>query len=438
VLIPAGAIHYPTLTYPAVVNSITIESGASFIGAEYLTVGNAIVKRNFPAPDYHYLSSPVLSTTFGSVFPINQSSIWAYRYDEPSGNWLNQTLTSVMTPATGFSVQMSEPQTAIFTGQLNSSSTLSNLIFLNTSGDPDRAGWNLLGNPFQSAIMWDSVYKSGVGAIYVWDGTGYLTYNAGIGSLTGGLVPSCNGFFVKAQNMNAQVGIPLKARKHSNIPFYKQQVTNLLVMKASNDAYIDKTFIHFNEDATVGFDDQFDAYKLDNTELAPMIYCISGSKDLSINVLPMTGNEDVDLGFKCGVEGNYELSAEGMESFDPSIPIFLEDLKEAHIQDLRSYPEYSFNYNPSDKANRFKLHFKSIPVQASNIEITSALKTVIIRNYTGKEASVLIYDLIGKLIKQDVISAGPETKISVNVPMGAYLVKVINSGGIKCKKVVLR
>ncbi|MBK7213171.1 MAG: hypothetical protein IPH88_07740 [Bacteroidales bacterium] len=78
---------------------------------------------------------------------------------------------------------------------------------------------------------------------------------------------------------------------------------------------------------------------------------------LSINALPQ--QDVIDLGFKCGVNGTYTITSEGMESFDATTPIWLEDLKTGATQNLRTNPVYSFNYATGEAENRFKLHFKS-------------------------------------------------------------------------------
>ncbi|MBK7213554.1 MAG: hypothetical protein IPH88_09735 [Bacteroidales bacterium] len=51
VIVPAGTVNFPTLSTPATVVSITVESGASFIGSEFLTAGSALVKQDFHLPD---------------------------------------------------------------------------------------------------------------------------------------------------------------------------------------------------------------------------------------------------------------------------------------------------------------------------------------------------------------------------------------------------
>jgi hypothetical protein len=443
VTVPAGSANYPTLVAPASIASITVESGASFIGSEYLTTGNALVKQSFPITGYHYISTPVQMTTFNSVFPLNQNFVWAYTYDEPSGNWMNQTIANTLGVGTGYSVKMNTPQTAFFAGQLNQNPVALTLSDVNPSGNASRVGWNLVGNPFSSALDWNNIVTNGTdGAVYVWNGTGYVSYNAGIGALTNGIIPSVNGFFVKANVNNATVIIPFGSRVHSNIPFYKESIANLLAIKAEGNNYADETFVNFNDNATSNFDAKYDAYKLQNVADAPALYSMITGDILSINALPMLGNEVVDLGFKCGVNGTFTLNASGIESFDATTPVWLEDLKTGAVQNLRVNQTYAFDYTTADNEKRFKLHFKSafsVPENSlSGINIYSAVRTVVINNSTSLSGEVKIYDLTGRELLHTGMSSQNETRIPVNFAVGTYLVKVTTSNGVASNKVFIR
>jgi hypothetical protein len=314
---------------------------------------------------------------------------------------------------------------------------------VNPSGIPSRVGWNLIGNPFSSALDWNQMISIGTdGAVYVWNGSTYLSYNAGIGALTGGIIPSVNGFFVKANQNNATVIIPFAARVHSNIPFYKESIANLLSMRVDANNYSDQAFVNFNDNASSGFDSQFDAYKLQNIDQAPAIYSMITGNILSINSLPMQGNEVVDLGFKCGVNGTYTITASGIESFDATTPVWLEDLKTGTVQNLRSNPAYSFDYTTADNEKRFKLHFKSatgIPANSqSGITIYSAMHTVVINNTTNLSGEVKIYDLTGRELLHTTMTSQNETRIMTNFAVGTYLVKVTTLNGVVSNKVFIR
>ncbi len=447
VTIPGGVPNFPTLTVAAECASMLILDGGSFIGAEYLTVAEAEVQRYFANSDFHFLSSPVTNINFGTVFPLNQDAVWAREYDEPSGDWVNLFVYDFMEVGLGYSIEMTEPQMALFPGVFNSNDVTKTLSYQNMGGDPDRAGWNLLGNPFQSAISWNAmvgIIPAAVveAAVYVWDGAQYVSWNGFTGELTDGIIPAQNGFFVKAMVDQEIFNIPLSARVHSNIPFYKSNLANLLKLSANGNNFSDAAFIRFNEAATPLFDGQHDAYKLWGLNEAPQLYSIVPGDVLSINELPFEGNEVVNLGFRCGVGGTYSITASGMESFNASTPVMLEDLKINTIQDLRQNPVYNFTYNTSDNENRFRVHFKAATgindPSLGGISVYSYNHTVVITNTTGLAGDVRIYDLAGRELINTSIGSQMTTRIPMQAVIGTYIVKVITEKGTVNHKVFIR
>jgi hypothetical protein len=458
VTIPAGCPNYPTIAAPpifavvpcyATILNLTILDGGSLIGQQYLCVVNdAVVERSIVNSNFHLISSPVDAVTFGDVFlPAYWYEVWAREYDEPSGNWVNRFIADNLNVGQGYSVQMTTaPQTATFTGMLNGYDVTRTLSNLNTSTDLNYVGWNLLGNPFPSAIDWD-VFSTGDydAQVAVWDQAGagnYIYWNGTVGSLTDGIIPAQNGFFVKTSTNGAALTIPMAAQVHSPMALYKDAVANALELRADGNNYYDATFVHFNSNATADFDSQYDAFKLAGLETAPQLYSLAAGYNLSINELPFEGNEVVRMGFKCGVDGTYSLNASGMESFSSSTPILLEDVKLNTIQDLRLNPVYSFNYLTSDNENRFNLHFKAAtgindPAN-SGIFVYSYERTVVINNTTGLNGEVRIFDMTGREIKGANMSSTTETRIYLPVAVGTYIVKVTTAQGTVNQKVFIK
>jgi hypothetical protein len=458
VTIPAGCPYYPTIASPpiyavvpcyATILNLTILDGGSLIGQQYLCVVNdAVVERSIVNSNFHLISSPVDAVTFGDVFlPAYWYEVWAREYDEPSGNWVNRFIADNLNVGQGYSVQMTTaPQTATFTGMLNGYDVSRTLSNMNPSTDLNYVGWNLLGNPFPSAIDWD-VFSTGDydAQVAVWDQAGagnYIYWNGSVGSLTDGIIPAQNGFFVKTSTDGASLTIPMAAQVHSPQALYKGAVANALELRANGNNYYDATFVHFNSNASADFDSQYDAFKLAGLETAPQLYSLAAGYNLSINELPFEGNEVVRMGFKCGVAGTYSLNASGMESFSSSTPILLEDLKLNTIQDLRLNPVYSFNYLTSDNENRFNLHFKAAtgindPAN-SGIFVYSYERTVVINNTTGLNGEVRIFDMTGREIKGANMSNTTETRIYLPVAVGTYIVKVTTAQGTVNQKVYIK
>ncbi|MHC1775333.1 MAG: T9SS type A sorting domain-containing protein [Lentimicrobium sp.] len=432
----------------ATITDLTITDGASLIGQQYLCVLNdAVVERTIVNSNFHLISSPVDDVTFGDVFlPAYWFEVWAREYNEPSGDWMNQFITDHLAVGSGYSVQMTTaPQTATFTGMLNGYDVTRTLSNMNPGTDLNRVGWNLLGNPFPSAIDWD-VFSTGDydGQVAVWDEVygNYRKWNGTTGDLPGGIIPAQQGFFVKTTTNGAALTIPMAAQVHSPMALYKDAVANALELRANGNNYGDATFVHFNSNATADFDSQYDAFKLEGLATAPQLYNMAAGYNLSINELPFEGNEVVNLGFKCGVEGTYSLNASGLESFSSSTPILLEDLKLNILQDLRLNPVYSFNYATNDSEARFKLHFKAatgIADPATNgIFVYSYERTVVINNTTNLNGEIRIFDMTGRELKDANMSAASETRLPLQVAVGTYIVKVTTAQGTVNQKVYVK
>ena len=443
VTIPGGLTNYPTLLSSTSIAGITINNGGSFIGSEYLTTGTALVKRDIVNTKYHYVSSPVASTTFGSVFPLNQFEVWARAYNETTGDWDNLAMADYLAVGKGYSVQMNQPQTALFSGTLNSSPVTSILSKQNPGVDPNRVGWNLLGNPFSSAIDWDLTSHSAIDAsVYVWNGVQYVSWNGTTGALTDGIIPAENGFFAKTTVNGATLTIPLASRVHSAVGFYKSALADLLELTAEGNSNTDKTFVHFNDQATAAFDNQYDAYKLFGNDNAPQLYSMITGDVLSINELPMAGNEVVDLGFKCNTTGIYTVSASGTDNFSVNVPVFLQDIKLDITQDLKINPVYTFSYVAGEPENRFRLLFLDVtgidePATAV-IRVFSFEKTVVIENTDLLTGTIGIYDITGRELYTQKLTGQVTTYIPLQVVTGTYVVKVLSAQAAVNTKVHIR
>lgn len=447
VVIPGNIENYPTLTAPASCESIIIENGGSFIGTEFLTVKSAMVKRDLNNQQFHFLSSPMgyPEPAFGGVFTDNQNGIWARKYDEFSGDWQNLPASALLNPGTAYSMQMTQNQTAGFIGILNSAAVTTRLLYNNPGNDPDRAGWNLVGNPFPSAIDWDMVsVNAAEQSIYAWNGTQYITWNGTIGALTNGIVPAQSGVFIKASEpgfiFNRDVTIPLPARVHSNRPFLKESVANTLELEVDGNGYRDVTYIRFNKNATKGFDTYADAHKLRGIEEAPQLFSWSGTYPLSINELPLAFNETIDLGFSCAASGAYAITANGLSGFDPSVRLLLEDKKTSSITDLSLNPGYTFDYQAGEIPDRFRLHIaggSAIPEQNS-IFVWYHNNLLSVSNPSGIAGELHLFDLAGRVVLSSPLGKDDLTVMPVSLKPGVYLAGISAVNFKLTRKIIVR
>lgn len=417
----------------------------------YTNAGSAKMERYIAGTNnYHYISTPLSSAvTFATIFPSpwDLNYVWARKFDEPSGTWVNQNQADNVTIGKGYATYIPStytppsPPVALFTGALGTGNVTVPLSF---SG----SGWNLVGNPYPSAIDWDLVTsKTKIdGAIYVWSGLGnYITWNGSVGDLTNGLVPATQGFFVLANAAGASFNFTNACREHSNTSFWKaaNAVPDLLSIKVTNNINekSDKAFVNYNLEATSGFDSQLDAYKIHGDQDAPEIYS-AGDPLLSTNVLHSVSETSyIPLGFKAGVNGIFTFTAEGMESFTNNEPILLEDLTTGITTDLRKNPVYTFTSITGTFDNRFKLWFAT-PLSVNEPKVPgliayavgNTIQVTIPENNTGK---VNVYNMVGQLIATKTTDHSSSMEIQVNGPVGTYFVQFTSATLTATAKVLI-
>ena len=65
----------------------------------------------------------------------------------------------------------------------------------------------------------------------------------------------------------------MRVRTHNTSTFFKDEVSDIVRLEVSGNGYTDETVIRFLDDATSGFDGQWDAHKLfGSVAEAPAIY----------------------------------------------------------------------------------------------------------------------------------------------------------------------
>jgi len=311
-------------------------------------------------------------------------------------------------------------------------------------------GWNLLGNPYPSAIIWKTPYLISQN-VYVysacsWDDTlGVYHYFIGP-TMDNFIIPIIQGFMVQCAPGGGSVTFNEIMRIHnSNMPLWKNIETDMdiVTLQVGNNvnSYKDETYIAFNPEAEDGFD-LLDGSKLGNAPNAPMIYSVlPDNTSLAVNSLKSTETtSQVSVHFKAGVAGTHTISITGIETINDNTPLYLEDRKLDISQDVRENPVYNFNADPADDLDRFVLHFKPLGMNdfsLGNVFIYSYNKNVCINVPDGVNGTVSVINLLGTEIISQKIIPGKSNKISLTGPTGYYVVRVMSSVNVFTKKVFI-
>jgi hypothetical protein len=402
---------------------------------------------------WHTISSPVDAQAFtsGNFAPGPNDDL--YLWDETTDIWINIKSTPSAF-GTQFGVgkgylcayQNSTPVKQ-FTGSLNGNSNLDITGLTKSTTNQMHSGWNLVGNPFPSALnwnisdaAWNKVNIDNIAKIWNEANASYTDIN------TNGTIPAMQGFMVHVNNIaGGSFTIPKSEKKHSTQAFYKSTEVNRLVLVASDPvtATAQESVITFNDGATKGYDSDLDSYFASG--YAPEFYSIpEGDEMLSTNTLPaFDGSASVVMGFKKRDGMTYTIEASGVETFTPGIIITLEDTKENATQCLNENPVYAFTSAAGDDPARFIIHFDS-PVTTGNstagipLTVYSAGSVIYIATPANSGTyQVTVSDMTGKTVYTGTVSQAIRTSIPMEVSTGLYIVSVRNGESSLVKKIMI-
>ena len=439
-----------TLTNLAGNTGLVIESGCSLIqtsGGVSATVRREIAAWGIiPNHGWHLLSSPVAAQAIISAFTaIPAVDYDFYQWRELDNTWLNQKDVSNnivnFVLGTGYLVAYKYTETKHFTGTLNATDVLCSDLTLSAGVN---RGWNLLGNPFPSAIKWNdgtnwTVPTTFAATAKVWD-EGDAAYNE---ISSNGLIPAMNGFMVEVLSGSpASLTIPIAARVHDATDTWYKSSAGMLKLKAHDldNSTAQETIIRVDENATEGYDAQYDSHFL--AGFAPKFYSTVGGEQLSTNSLPAIDNSRViPMGFVKNAAGNFSIELVENSLMGVST-IYLTDNKTGSITNMSTSPVYNFTSVAGDDANRFLLSFqgtasianpditKDFTVHAENGVIT-ILQT---GNLTG---NVTVTDMAGRILATASLMAGSPTSINLQGHPGVYVVSIVTTIGVSNVKVII-
>ncbi|MBN2778685.1 MAG: T9SS type A sorting domain-containing protein [Bacteroidales bacterium] len=265
--------------------STNLGDGSLLIDGTISGSGSFSVERYLSAGQWHLVTSPVFGAT-ASVF----NGIWLRAYDE-SLNLYGDYIVPDATPmpvGQGFIAWTNSSETRTFSGSLNNGNV--GPLALQLTGIPDiNRGWNLIGNPYVSAIDWNAASgwtKTNVAnAVYVYNGIQYASYVGGT-SVNGGsqFISSGQGFFVQSTDAVSSISMNNEVRVHNSVHFMKDQTEPLNNIRISieGNSLSDESVITIRENAIDTYDFNLDAAKIKGDENAPQMYLLKQDAELSI------------------------------------------------------------------------------------------------------------------------------------------------------------
>lgn len=457
----------PTTDGNTVSGEITMQR---FMDAENPPAGQGGVYRYLASPvegavvaDWNSSSFPITGGFTGSS-PINTAPSMFY-YDESVGGNLSEgwieypTTTDQASLVNGVGYTVYQYNSAAGSdiissrGTVINSSVTFNPTYTNdpgtdgisgTANEDANYGWNLLGNPFPSAINWDNVTLSGLDDD-TWTGggvtaevavrddaaSGFLYYSQSLNSGTfDGIIASHQAFWVHVESPDGSgnptttgtVIISQSAKTSANATFYRKKELDkeLLRVYMSNGEVQDQTLLVFTSVGSKEYQPQYDAMKLPN-DIINFSSISTDNKILAIDALPkVTCIDSVTLNVsKNNPTGNYSLSFAGWDTFINDKKIALFDSYTGKTVNVTQESNYSFEITSEETStgNRF-----IIIVDERNLsepQIIQSNNNTLETPYTGD---------VQWFLNGEAIPGATESSLTIDTS-GLYALEIYNEAG---------
>ncbi len=461
--------------------------------------GNVTVQRYFRAKDNtdRFISSPILNATVsqlqgatplgsfpvtggfpGSSFPctgcLNNGHSFRY-YKESAAGIINKGYTPFITsdattlvPGVGYDSWMwngVSNTTVSFRGSINKgviSLGLSGGITHTSNGVPSADGYNLVGNPYPSAIQWNNGpgwSRTNIDPhIWAWDVVGgvWHTYNADtqVGDLTNGIIASGQAFWVYASTPGVPgVGsITINEQAKSTAgpgTYYRKSGSSLatLNMSLSHQGATDNSFLVIEDKATLAYDPGLDALKLEMgfEHLSGSFIDQGGNKLVQYAVNSIPDDQDIPISIFAQAEGNLSLSFTSTNEFPGFEEYYLIDSYLGKSSKI-SEGAYHFTINSNAKSDRFYLSRKLLVTEVSESRVmmscypNPATDRFTVEINSEDVQHILLIDHIGRVLEDisfqtDMGVTRGDVKMNA-LRQGMYIIKVVAAGGTYIQRVV--
>ncbi|MBC7642137.1 MAG: T9SS sorting signal type C domain-containing protein, partial [Flavobacterium sp.] len=475
---------------------LNVKNNGSFIqlndDAINLAPANNITRTTsyFEKYDYIYWSSPVIGTTISNTFSTWRTSR-CYTFNTPTfsdiysglgypqtipgsdnhddngDEWVNLALNTTFVPAKGYilmpTITGTFPRTedVTFSGVLNNGlKTYTLELSQNTANNTD--DYNLVGNPFASAISADDFIRANItpiatannitGTLAFWTHKGdiqpyttnpgpyfnnysandYALYNlsgpVGVGSPSGsgsvppsGFIASGQAFFIEAETTNDLVfSNSMRNKTYNNSQFFKQSNStnsvNITLDKdriwlnlSNTDNMFCQQLIAYIPGTTLDFDYGYDGrYNPANSYLG---FYSSIDSDLTSKFKiqsrsDFNENDAVVIGYSSAVSGATSISIDHAEGLlnDSTTNVYLQDNDLNITHDLKATP-YTFTTAFGTFNDRFVLKYVNTSLDTkvyenyeNNIKIGTNNKKINVYSAQENLQSIAIFDITGRKI----------------------------------------
>ena len=456
------------------IKNLTVNSGASLTIASDATGtgslkidgtltnnGGTITSQHYlegAAQAWHMIGAPVAGSiaTNGWNPTLGQDDFYAW--DEPSpGTWVNYHQTVDFTnvngsadnfvPGKGYLVAYNAANpTKTFVGTLTTGNVNFPLKRSSSKSWTYFSGWNLMANPYSSAIDWNLATRTQFedNFAYAYDpnklgGEGYVNID---GSQANAFIAPHQAFFVRATQAanNANFTFTNAIQAHGGSNYKSGNAASGVVLRLASGDFYDETTIRLMDESTANRD-RNDAVKMYSfNPVVPQLYSLSDDgASLAVNSLnQISAEQPIAMGFKAGTEASYTLSLVQSDAQLTGSGLFIED-KSLGIIHRIDQSAYSFSAEPGEVTDRFVLHFGMVgldePAQESAAKVWFAGEQLYLQSSEAFQQMEL-FDLQGRRIFSSNLSDAPLQQLSINkLQNGLYIVRLTGENAVFSAKV---
>ncbi|MGJ5641699.1 choice-of-anchor D domain-containing protein [Formosa sp. S-31] len=479
--------------------------------------------------EYTYWSTPVGNETFDNTFKNSKRLFWfdasnfvdVYKEENNNNNLIpgqddvddngdawqriqeGETITrnDNLQPGIGYAATHTNADfeaannfTYTFTGDFNNG-IIETPVYRNDESKADN-NWNLIGNPYPSAISVDAFFDVNVysasnpsqpleGIIYLWshetppskynngneaynfsqsdyaiiNGSGSVAAQDGSGKKPTRFIPSCQGFFVKYSDAHSESNAVVKFNNAmrvtaENTQFFRNENTNRIWLNLTTENGIfSQTLIAYLPEATNDFDGSyFDAKTMISKSLPAKLFSTISDIEAPFVIQGrsfsrLTDSEVIPLGFYSSIQKStlFKISLDDFEgSFFNQQNIILKDNLLNTYHDLKQ-SAYAFTTEKGLYKNRFEVVFSNSTLSTDDLQHQTEIQFIkidtewiLLQSNAAQFKTMEFYDFRGRLIYQfkDLLS-GSIINIS-KLNSAPFLVKAtLKNGSSLTQKVIL-
>lgn len=431
-------------------NNFVVENTANLIQTNAVTNTGAIKVKRTSNPlyrsDYTLWSSPVIGQNL-KAFSSGTLSNRFYIYNTATGaNGEYEAIFPTQNEATyafeagkGYLIRTSDTHPAYVEGNPG---TAINAEFIGTPYNQSvnvalsaaNTGFNLVGNPYPSAISISQLFALNSnaidGTIWFWrkrngaSGSGYAT-STGMGVTSAqleaavlnpnGVIGAGQGFFVKVKSAPTQTTLNFDNTLRSSVTggsFFRNSNASsdeverhrIWLNLSNGSEVIGQTLLGYMTGATAGVDYGIDGRYFNDSPIAFTSYLESQEFAIQGRSLPFTSDDVVSMSFKTDVAGNYTIALDHVDGlFAGSQEIFLKDNLTGQLHNIKS-SAYSFATEAGVFNNRFEIVYRTLlgvevpTISSNNIVAYKQNGSLVVNSGNYIMDKIELYDISGRLI----------------------------------------